>query len=133
MHIDLSVELDAGNIARDGEEEDEDVEDAENADNNDSEEGDFGSTEMQRNKIIVAMAQRPLKVCLAAANELCFKDLSFEGRKIMEKQNPEIARHNCQERALRKMNFYATVHTNLECMNDGEDIFESAFDRLINN
>ena len=51
----------------------------------------------------------------------------------MERRNPEITRHNRQERALRKMNFYATVHANIERMKDGEDVFAAAFDRLINS
>ena len=51
----------------------------------------------------------------------------------MERRNPEITRHNHQECALRKMNIYATVHANLKSMNEGEDVFETAFDRLINN
>ena len=132
-HVDLSFELDAANIARDGEDRDDNNNDAEDADENDEEEEELVNNETQRNKIIIATTQRPLKVRLAAINELCFKDLTFEGRKIMERQNPEITRHNHQERSLRKLSFYATVHANLESMNDGEDVFETAFDRLINN
>ena len=130
-HVDLSVKLDAANIARDGEERDEDNDDDDNADNDDEDE--VVNIKTQQNEIIIATTQRPLTICLAAINELCFKDLILEGRKIMERQNPEITRHSRQERLLRKMGFYATVHANLESMNDGEDVFKNAFDRLINN
>ena len=120
-------------IARDGEERDNDNDDDEDAVENDEDEENVGNNDGQRNEIIVATTQRPLKVCLAAVNELCFKDLTLEGRKIMERRNPEITRHNHQERSLRKLNFYASVHASIESMNDGEDVFESVFDRLINN
>ena len=88
---------------------------------------------MQGHEIIIATTQQPLKVRLAAVNEMCFKDLTLEGRKIMERRNPEITRHNCQERLMRKLSFYANVRVNLESRDNGEDVFETAFDRLINN
>ena len=127
-HVDLSFELDAANIAHDGKERDDD-DDNEDADEDDK----ILNDKTQQNDVIVATTQCPLKVRLAAVNKLCFKDLTFKGRKIMERRNPEVTRHNCWERLLRKMNFYATVHANLQSTTDSEDVFEKLFDRLINN
>ena len=56
-HIDLSVELDAANIARDGEERDDDDADAEGAVENDEEEDELVNNKTQQNKIIIAMTQ----------------------------------------------------------------------------
>ena len=132
-HLDLSVELDAANIARDGEEREHHDENNENEEDTNNERVENNNGTVRNEHIIVATTQRPLKVRLANVNELCFKDLSLEGRKVMEKRNPEVTRHNRQERLYRKMNFYATVHGNLDGSNEGDDVFENAFDRLINN
>ena len=129
-HVDLSVELDAANIARDGEEvQDED----ENNVLNEANAEDERNGDVDRCKdIVVATTQRPLKVCLANVNDVCFTDINEAGRKLMEARNPEVTRFNRQMRFNRKMSFYANVHASLENTDNDDDVFEDAFSRFIN-
>ena len=124
--VDLSVELDAANIAHDGEEVAEQNEDEDEVEE-DEVCGQAGSRE-----VIVGSTQRPIGVQLVNVNELCFVDIELEGQRIIERRNPEVTRFNSQEQRKRKLDFYSEVHTNLERTNDSEGIFYSAFDRLIN-
>ena len=126
-NINLSVELDATNIAHDGEdveEEDDDVVDEETNEGR----GNGSSTE-----VIVGSTQRPIGVRLANVNDLCYVDIELEGRKIMEGRNPEIIRFNCQEQRRRKLGFYLDIHARLERVDNGEDLFQTAFNRYINH
>ena len=85
------------------------------------------------NEVIVGSTQRPISIRLANVNELCFIDIEVEGRRILERRNPEVTRFNCHEQRKRKLNFYSEVHANLEQSNEGNNIFKSAFSRFINH
>ena len=83
--------------------------------------------------MIVATTQQLLKICLSNVNDACFTDIIEAGRRIMEKQNPEVSRFNFKKRMDRKVNFYESIHASLDSSNGSEDLFDMAFNRLINN
>ena len=126
-HVDLSVELDAANIAQDGEDELE-------TDQDDVKDGEHHQGDnVGSNEVIVGSTQRPISIHLANVNELCFIDIEATGRRILECRNPKVIRFNCHEQGKRKLNFYSEVHANLERSNEGDDIFKSAFSRFIHH
>ena len=69
--------------------------------------------------MIVGSTQRPINICLANVNELCFINIKVAGITIMEHRNPEVTRFNRHERRKRKLNFYSKVLANLEKSNEG--------------
>ena len=127
-NVDLSVELDAANIARDGEDIKEEDDDDEVEDEDNEARGNVSSS-----KIIVASTQWPIGVWLANVNELCYVDIELEGHKILKRRNPEVARFNCHKQRRRKLTFFSEVHARLERIDDGEDLFQTAFNRFINH
>ena len=86
LHIDLSVELDAANIASNGKEEANDVEgedgkndEDDNADDCDGNDYDTNVNRSNGYNIIVGMTQGSLKVCFANVNYLSFTYMNEAG------------------------------------------------------
>ena len=120
----LSVEIDAANIACDGEDNsNEDENESDDDDDDNKIDGNQGSNK----DIIVITNQQPLKICLANINDACFTNIHEAGRRIMEKQNPEVNRFNFKKRMERKMKFYESVHASLDNNNDSKDICLTTF------
>ena len=113
-HVDLSVQLDAANIACDNEDKNDD---------DDEEVDDLDDSNLQQeavsDDILVATTQRPLKIQIGNVNNLCFKEINLASRTIIVHRNPKVTRFNYQEQLKRKMGFYRKVHANLDSNKDG--------------
>ena len=90
-NVNLSVELDAANIAHDGEDIEEEEDDELEEEHNEVREN------VSSSEVVVGSTQRPIGVRLANVNELCYVNIKLEGRKILERRNPEVTRFNCHE------------------------------------
>ena len=83
-HVDHSVELDAANIVHDDEEEEDQDQEEVKLDE------PKGRDHAKMSEVVVSSMQRPIGVWLANVNNICFLDIEMEGRKILERRNPEI-------------------------------------------